>query len=304
MKLADPAWLAAKAGVASTMAVIGARALGVDDALSAGFVALACVSPSAYAGVKNGLAQLGGSALACALTGLPIVVWPALRGSPPAVLATLVASVYACFRLRIASAYLVAGFSALYLHLLPFASTTSGISVRIEAVGIGLVAATLVNTVVSGLFSERVAARRISVAKAIVSRELDAAATWLEKAAVTEPPDFEDSFAVVRELRADLGAASHERLFPGASRARASAERGLGLASALEETAHLAKEMLSLCRDDDGQRRAAALEVRAAAEHLAGRAGTTARPAIDSTDDSLAPLAARLRASAERAYRD
>lgn len=301
MKLADPRWIAVKAGIAASLAVVASRALRVDDALSAGFVGLACVSPSAYAGLRNGLGQLAGSAIACALAGAPIALAPASRGSAWAIFPALVASVYACFALRLSSAYLVAGFSVLYLHLLPFTSAASGISVRIEAVAIGLVAATVVNTLVSALFARRVTARRVEVAKRLVARELVHAATWIAEPHGTAPPDFEAAFDVVRELRGDLGAAARERLFPGAARARQSAARGLKLAGALERATHLAKEITSLVEASAGEpvRRAhARAALAAAAEGLSGgRAVSRSAPA--DLDPALGAVLTRLAESVE-----
>ena len=246
MRLSDPFSLAAKAGIASTLAVLATRWLGVDDALSAGFVALACVSPSAFAGLKNGLQQLLGSALACGIAGAPIVLWPALRGSPWLLLPSVGIVIIACFGLKLRSAYLVAGFSVLYLHLLPLGSAVSGIALRIEAVVIGALVAAVVNTIVSSLASGPVAARRIRIAKETVARDLETGAAWLSNRTKASAPTFDAAFSVVRELRADLDAGARERLFPGAPRARESAERGLRMAESLERSAHLAKEITLL----------------------------------------------------------
>jgi hypothetical protein len=298
VKLADPLWLAAKAGVASALAVVTARGLDVDDALSAGFVALACVSPSVWAGIKNGLEQLVGSALACAIAGLPMALFPAVRGSSAAILASLTLSVWACFAARLGSAYLVAGFSALYLHLLPFSSAALGISIRIEAVAIGILAATAVNTLVSSLFAERVAARRVTLAKRIVAGDLDGAARWLDDAREATPPTFHDAFQVVGELRLDLGAATHERLFPGAARARKSAHRGLALADALEKTAHLAKELVLVARAE-GHGRSPAVAAEALREVARSLAGEAVEPALASdADPTIGDLVRRLRSTA------
>ncbi len=300
MRLADPFSLAAKAGLASTLAVLATRWLGVDDALSAGFVALACVSPSAFAGVKNGLQQLAGSALACSVAGAPIVLWPTLRGSPALLLASVTVTIAVCFAARLRSAYLVAGFSVLYLHVLPLGSAVSGIALRIEAVVIGALAATLVNTIVSSFGAERVAARRIGIAKATVADDLDRAASWIERRDPKEAPSFDAAFAVVRELRTDLDAAAQERLFPGAPRARESAEAGLRLAASLERAAHLAKEITLLVGDSSNggpDVATARAELARSSEILRGRASadppSVARAVLPS--DLLPSALARLR---------
>jgi uncharacterized membrane protein YgaE (UPF0421/DUF939 family) len=295
MRLADPVSLAVKAGVASAIAVVATRVGAIDDPLTAGFVGLACVSPSVTGGVRSGLDTLFGSALACLIAGAPLLVWPALRGSPAVLGASLAASIVACFLLRLGSAYLVAGFSVVYLHVLPFDSARAGVVLRIEAVLVGVLAALVVNLVESALRSHAITARRVRLAKAIVAHDLALGAAWI--AHEDEPaPSFEAAFEVVRELRADLGAAALERHFPGASRARESAERGLAEAESLERAAHLAKEIALLVHerarhDDDEAAAREAIEIAAAA--LRGEKREARGPSV--RDPVLAVALDRLR---------
>lgn len=248
LALADPMHLALKAGVASALAVVTCRLLGLEDPLSAGFVALACVSPSAYAGLRNGLAQIAGSLLGSIVAGLPLLLWPSLHGSPAALTVSMAAAVLLCLTLRLSSAYFVSGFTVLYLHLLPYPSAIVSASERLGAVLLGVALATLVNTVISALDGERIAARRVARVRHEVGRALVASAEAIRARADLSADPFEQAFGAVAALRADLADAARERLFPGASRARASAEAGLRAARALEDSAHLGKEVAVLAR--------------------------------------------------------
>ncbi|MBL9026891.1 MAG: FUSC family protein [Myxococcales bacterium] len=241
--LADPMHLALKAGVASALAVVMCRVLGLDDSLSAGFVALACVSPSAYAGLRNGLLQLGGSVLGSVVAGAPLLVWPALHGSPWALIVSMTVAVLACLALGLSSAYFVSGFTVLYLHLLPYPSAVVSVSERLGAVLIGVVVATVVNTAISAIDGERIAARRVARVQREVGLVLTDCAEAIRGGSSSNGALFGRAFGAVAALRADLADAAHENLFPGATRARASASRGLRAADALEACAHLAKEM-------------------------------------------------------------
>lgn len=246
LALADPMHLAFKAGVASALAVVICRLAGLDDPLSAGFVALACVSPSAYAGLRNGLVQLAGSVLGSIVAGLPLIVWPALHGSPWALTASMIVSVLACLSLGLSSAYFVSGFTVLYLHLLPYPSAIVSVGERLGAVLLGVVAATLVNTLISAVDGDRIAARRVTRVQREVGLVLLATAETIRARSEPHSVAFERAFGAVAALRADLADATRERLFPGAARARDGATRGLSVAAALEDCAHLAKEVALL----------------------------------------------------------
>lgn len=100
-RLTDPVHLAAKAAVASALAVAIAHATRVRRAL-VGFAALVCVTPTAYAGLRRGLEQLGGATIAGASTGLVLGLWPGARSgyaSASAVLLSVGITAWACDRL-------------------------------------------------------------------------------------------------------------------------------------------------------------------------------------------------------------
>lgn len=241
--------LALKAGVASALAVVACRVIGLDDALSAGFVALACVSPSAYAGLRNGLLQLAGSGVGSIVAGAPLLVWPSLHGSPWALVVSMTAAVLACLAMGLSSAYFVSGFTVLYLHLLPYPSAVVSVSERLGAVLIGVIVATLVNTAISAFDGDRIAARRVARVQREVGLVLAASAEAIRGGKSGEGAVFGRAFGAVAALRADLADAARENLFPGATRARVSATRGLQAADALEACAHLAKETALLAEE-------------------------------------------------------
>lgn len=280
--LADPVHLAVKAGVASALAVVACRGLGLDDPLSAGFVALACVSPSAYAGVRSGLVQLAGSMLGSAVAGLPLLVWPSLHGAAPALVASLGAAVLGCIGLGLEAGILVAGFTVLYVHLLPYAALVS-IGERSGAVALGVAAATGVNVVVSAVNGRRIVARRLARAREAVRGALEAAAgAVLGGRPLPARDEFAGAFQTVAALRDDLGGAAREGFFPGAARARESAARGLAVAEALEDAAHLAKEVAALAgeRPLEAELRGAVAAAVAALAAALG-VGVTQGPASD-----------------------
>ena len=246
--LSDPGILAAKVGVASTGAVVLAHLLAIYDRLSEGVVALACVSASAYAGLRIGRDQLLGSAAGCLFGALPIAFDRALTGSAWALLPSLAVTVFACFRFALKQTYFVAGFTVLYLHVLPSDSPLSAVLVRMESVLVGIVVATLVNLAVSALDAPRITARRVQRVRERVRALLAEVREQLEGRQPASP-SFEDTFATIAELRTDLAAATRELELPGVMRARRAATRGLGVAVALEEATHLAKELFLIGRE-------------------------------------------------------
>lgn len=241
-QLVDPVYLAVKAAFASALAVLLTRWLGGTDLLSAGFVALVCTSPSAHAGLRRGIQQTAGSLLGALAAGLPQLPFPALRGHPIALALSMAAALLSCFRLRLGPAYVVTGFTVLYFHVLPFPSFGVALWTRMLSVTAGILASTLVNSAVASFGSAHIVERRLTLARHTVALELRKLAS---RVTITEGPwpDFEQAFAAVAELRQDLVATSAERLFPGAARARSSASAGLRQAIALEDAAHLGKEL-------------------------------------------------------------
>ncbi len=241
MTLTDPLFLALKAAFAASLAVLLTYVLGIADQLSAGFVAVACVSPTAYAGLRRGGQQVAGSVLGGGIaTLLSFVLPPSL--APLTVFLSVLLAVVACVRFGMTSAYGVAGFSAVYVVALPFASATVAIETRLLSLAIGISVATAFNLVVSWVLGSRIVERRIRIARAEVAEALRR----------RREPDadqrFEATFAVIAELQTDLEAARRE-LFGG--RTRVLAEAHLAEATRLRRLLHVAKTLVLLDRADD-----------------------------------------------------
>ncbi|RYE84584.1 MAG: hypothetical protein EOO75_17945 [Myxococcales bacterium] len=285
-RLVDPVFLGLKAAVASTLAVEALRVLGGHDLLSAGFVALVCISPSAHAGLRTGLQQVAGSLIGATAAGLPHLVTPAAHGAPWALLPGLAAALIGTFRLGLGGAYVVTGFTVLYFHTLSFGSPRATLAERLAAVLVGITGATLVNVVVSALMGPRIASRRLALVRGAVAASVRATALAPDRAGLLA----DAAFSAVAELRLDLSAAARERLFPGAPKTRSTASDGLTRAAALEETAHLAHETALLLGDDasGARRRALAPLLARAADALeSGRPDALSPAALTASEPAL-----------------
>ncbi len=307
-QLVDPLALALKASVASALAVAVAQHATTPDALSAGFVALICTSPSAHAGLRQGVLQALGSLLGALLGGLPQALTPAAHGAPWALAPGLAAALLLCLRTGLGDAYVVAGFTVLYFHTLDFASPRVAFEARGVALGCGIGAAALVNALVSAAAGPRITARRLSLARGSVAASLRTLAARV-RSAEAPAPSFEGAFGAVAELHQDLTLAARERLFPGALRTRVSALAGLSSAIALEEAAHLGKEAGLLVGESGSpqplgpllDRAAAALEAGRPDPGLAGAWGAACDELKRAGEPVLASVARRLGQSVERA---
>lgn len=250
-RLTDPVALAAKAAAASGMAVAAAHALGVPDALSCGFVAVVCVTPTVYAGLRSGAEQLGGAALAGAVAAPLLTLWPSGRGdavNPVMAALTVGLSTWTCHRLRWGAGYVVATFTALYLVLMPFASLGEALRVRFEAVLVGVVAATAVNLAVSAAAARSIGERRVRLTRAAVAECLARTAAGCDDPAArgAAADGWSPAFEALGELRADLAAQSREVLLPGRAAVREAAARSLTALDALADVAHLGRHIALL----------------------------------------------------------
>ncbi len=222
-RLADPVYIAAKAAIATSAAVVLAPAVGAHDPLSAGFVAIVCVAPSARYGLRNGYEQFVSSLVGCLCAGMVLLAHPPAMGAWWALAPSMAVAIWICFKLRFPSGYFVAGFSVLYMHLVPYASARVAAGERMAAVLVGIGCATLVNIAAQALDFPRILKRRMAKAEAAVS----AAEQAVEG-------DWRDALVATSELLGDLAVAAQERGFPGAARVRAVAAASLPEAQALE----------------------------------------------------------------------
>lgn len=237
--LTDPLLLATKAGAAASMAVLATQLFGLKDALSAGFVAVVCVSPTAYAGLRRGFEQVVGSVLGAGVTMALLFLLKAPQLVPLLVLSSVLFSVLLCMRLRLEQGYVVASFTSLYFASGLYASTSVALENRFGALALGIAAATFTNLVVSFLYAERILERRMRITRAIVAKALASAPE-----ARTVDAAFEPAFAAVAELRTDLDGAARELFGRAPVGALAAAHRDEAIR--LRTLLHLAKTLVLL----------------------------------------------------------
>ena len=171
--LTDPIALATKVTLGTGLALLACRIFGVDDGVSAAFVAVLCTTPTVLSGLQRAMTQFLGSligGLAAALFGsfgMPVEV---------ALPISVGVAVGAIFPLGHGHAYAVAAFTAIYMHLLPQGSVGDTLAVRIAAVGLGGVSAAIINVAISAAFYERIFDRRVRLSTAILAERLQALA--------------------------------------------------------------------------------------------------------------------------------
>ncbi len=308
--LTDPLYLAVKVGAAAGLAVLLAHVARVPDALSCGFVGLVCVTPTVYAGLRRGLEQLGGAALAGIITTPLALVGPTHPAAPVVAVQVALATglvAAACHRLRWGGGYTVAGFTALYLRVLPFSSLAEALRVRFVAVLLGVAVATAVNLVVAWTAAAAIRERRVRLARAAVADPLRRAA-----AACVEPAQraaaaaaWRPAFAAVEELRADLAAQARELLLPHRGAVRAAAARDLAALDGLADLAHLGRHVCLLLAASERPEPAAASALTRAADALLAASPAAACDALAAaaagTPDAALATALRLMAGTLRA---
>jgi len=198
--LAHPLFVALKSALAALLALAAVGALGIPDRLSAAFVAVVCISPSVFSGVRRGADQLLASAFGGALVwGLAL-----LLPDEAALAVALFATIWLAFRLGLARAVPVASFTVLYVVLLdPQPGHTAILAHRLGSVAVGVGAALAVNLVVSTAQWRRVFARRLNIARQAVAAE------WRTLAKGQGEP-FEQAFPLLRALEAELADALQE----------------------------------------------------------------------------------------------
>ncbi len=172
--VANPYFLTVKAALAAGLATLGCHLLGIPDLLSAAFVALLSVSPTLTSGLRRSGEQLvgavGAGVLAALCTLLPLPV-------PLQVSLALLMSVGGAFLLGLGRVYTVAGFSALYVVLIPGHQAFVTVEIRVAAVVLGALASLLVNAVVTAPFYPAVFGRRLSNLERLATQALQNAVT-------------------------------------------------------------------------------------------------------------------------------
>lgn len=281
-RLADPVYLTLKAGFAAMLGVLLAQQARVPDLLSTGFIAVVCTSPSAWAGLRRGLEQFGGALVGGAITAVLVTVFPLRNSDPrmaPVVGASIALTTGVCVRLRWTGGYITAGFTALYLALLPFPSVGEGVRVRLLAVVLGVFAATVVNGAVSLVAARPILARRLRLARELVAGPLrkTAEACTAVTARAELARSYGVAFEVVAELRRDLEGLAREVIFLRRNHLLREALTRVETAARLEELSHLGKH-IALLLEDSAQVEAGLGEALGAVAHALAT-GDDPRPA-------------------------
>jgi len=243
-RLLDVQRMSTKAALAAALAVLLARLVHSADALSAGFVSLVCVAPSAFGGVKRGVEQLASSFIGAAVATVFVSVIPGIRESallPLAVAPAMLAALVLCLRFLSDGAYFTAGFSALYVFLMPFPTGVESLRQRMVAVACGALAASLTNALAAALVGPTIVRRRRTIAREAAAEALRARSqTLVGKLASGAAFDaHHHALALLGEASFDFGDSAREAFFPGASRARAEALGALAEARILDEMLHV-----------------------------------------------------------------
>jgi len=278
----DLLFLAAKALLACLVTLLLDGLLGNPDHVSSTFVAVLSVAVVALAGLRQGAAQLVGSALGgvwgtvATLLGLPHLV-----GVPLAVGLAVVTA----FAARAGSAYPIAAFTALYLILVPQGTPLATLGIRMLAVTSGVVGGLVVNVVVSALFYRSIYQRRLAAVEDEVYGLLPAAVRNGLDAA-------EGGFARLAALQGDLDAALRELRWRRAWRTHAAIRDLWWRVEKLRTLLHLASHVGWLVASEGVERSAVAPLVEWLREP-AGAAPAVPRPIEEATrrlEDGLAAL--------------
>lgn len=134
-----------KTTAATILAIIVAKILGIEDTLSASFVAMLCVKPTFYTGLKVGKSQFIASFWGVVITGTLILL---LGNSITVNTISLIIVISLCVFRGMNEYIPVAGFTVLYMFLVNH-ETVEGIFVRMAAVFIGVAVASLINLLLS-----------------------------------------------------------------------------------------------------------------------------------------------------------
>lgn len=218
------------------MALLLVQALGLPDRLSATFVAVVCISPTLYSGLRRGLEQLLASAVGGGLAFALSFFLPLWAALPIA----LYCVIFFSFRFGLARGYLVAAFAVLYVLLIPGAGAAEVLEARLASVALGLLSATLLNLLVSFASWRAVFHRRLSIAREQVAQSWQRLSEELSSGTAAQFSPFDEIFVLLRALRDELADASREAGARGRRGLLAQAATGV---QALLEAAHYGRDL-------------------------------------------------------------
>lgn len=198
--LANPFFLAVKAGLATLLALGLSKLLANPDHVSAAFIAVLCTSPTVLIGLRRALTQFAGSVigglLGVACLALDVPFW---IGVPVAV----ALAVRAAYLFGVSDGHQVAAFSAILVQVLPHGTPFEALETRLVAVFIAAIAGFVVNLVVSGMAYEEIFGRRLRLVETHVFRAVP-------RAARRGPEAAQAGFTLIAQLQDELSLALEE----------------------------------------------------------------------------------------------
>lgn len=190
-----------KVGLAAALSVHLDSLFGFHDAVSAGFVAVVCTSPTVFTGMKRALEQLAGSLLGGLVATL--FLYFGFDGALAAGLAVGI-SAYLSGLLKMPSAHIVAGFAALFVVILGAENPTTSCFTHLGAVAIGGGTAMLMNLLISALLYRILFTRRMRILREELASTLGSAQLGEDR--------FDPLFTLIGNIEGELGDASREIL--------------------------------------------------------------------------------------------
>ncbi len=287
LRLTQPVFLALKSGLACAVALGIDTLTGNPDHVSSTFVAVLCLTPMVWLGLRRAGEQALGATLGGTWAALALLAGlPAWLGVPLAV-AAAAASYMGVRPGPVGSGFAAAAFTALFVQLVPFGDTTETILVRALAVGTGAASGFLINVLVSGGFARSIFERRLGLVRDHVHRHIGTAVA-------AGPEAIRAVFAALGDVEEELAVAIEELRWRRATDRHHLRERRREVRT-LRHLAHVAAEVHYAIRtqEDPIQTTAAVLE------WLADRSG----PPPAGAEESLERLLAAEEAAAQARLR-
>eukprot|EP01089_Gocevia_fonbrunei_P023074 TRINITY_DN9573_c0_g1_i1.p1 TRINITY_DN9573_c0_g1~~TRINITY_DN9573_c0_g1_i1.p1 ORF type:complete len:424 (+),score=57.25 TRINITY_DN9573_c0_g1_i1:42-1313(+) len=214
LTLANPHFIAIKATVALIVAILSDLYITDNpDQVSSTFAALICISPSPLMGLKNSWDNGVGSAIGT-FWGivLQIIMYYGTENLPQyaAVGTAVFFSVYTCWMLNQIQTYATAGFSALYVVLIPYGTPWITLRVRVIALASGFLVAFILNFLDSFLFLNFAFKRRVTIVYCSVYSALGRALSQDKAGRKHTASAMEAEFGMISRLQDELGVARLE----------------------------------------------------------------------------------------------
>jgi len=169
LSLENVYFLAIKSGFACSLAYLLDILIGNKDHLSSVFVAMLCVSPTILMGLKRSWAQLTGSLMG-GVTATILLFFDMPQIVSLFLSVTLAIFLAVSFKQWLG--YQVAGFTALYILVLPGGTPLATLEARMVALLIGSFSGFIINLTISSLDYRRIFTKKILVIEKVISKLL------------------------------------------------------------------------------------------------------------------------------------